>query len=115
MKLLRILALLLLAVGPVVGCGGGGSTVKVGPEQVLVANFAFTPTNLTVHVGDTVTWVFDQPEAPHNVFSTSGPVHFQSTGYQGTGTFAFRFTQPGTYAYTCQVHPNMLGTITVTP
>ncbi|HEX2626095.1 MAG TPA: plastocyanin/azurin family copper-binding protein, partial [Candidatus Limnocylindrales bacterium] len=29
------------------------------------------------------------------------------------GTFSFKFDAAGTYAYFCQVHPSMTGTITV--
>lgn len=85
------------------------------PGTVQVANFAFTPDSITVKVGDAVTWVFHQPEAPHNVVSLSGPAMFNSGTPQGKGTFRFTFTQPGTYTYVCQVHPNMRGTVIVTP
>jgi plastocyanin len=103
---------LALALVTLVACGST-STPTVAPGAVLVANFAFSPDALTVHAGDTVTWVFDQPGVPHNVYSTGGPVHFESLGYQSTGTFHFTFTQLGTYTYVCQIHPNMVGTVVV--
>jgi len=95
-----------------VACGSD-STPKVGPGHVLVANFAFSPDTVVAHPGDTVTWVFDQPGVPHNVYSTAGPSHFESQGYQSAGTFRFTFTQAGTYTYVCQIHPNMVGTVVV--
>jgi plastocyanin len=82
---------------------------------VLVANFSFSPQAMTVAVGTTVTWTFEQPEAPHNVVSLSLPVVFNSGTPRGRGTFRFTFTRPGTYAYICQVHPYMRGTVVVTP
>lgn len=102
-----------VAVASLAACGGGSATATLGPGEVQIANFAFTPSTLTVHVGETVTWLFDQPGVPHNVYSTGGPVHFESPGYQSSGTFRFTFTTAGTYTYVCQIHPNMVGTIVV--
>jgi plastocyanin len=110
-----LLAALIAGAALLAGCGTGGHKAAVPPDGVLVADFAFTPSTLTVHAGDTVTWTFDQPDAPHNVYSTSGPVHFESGTPEGKGTYRFRFTAPGTYDYICQVHPNMHGTVVVTP
>jgi plastocyanin len=62
-----------------------------------------------------VTWEFHQPDAPHNVVSLSGPSAFNSGVPQGHGTFQYTFNATGTYTYDCQVHPNMTGTIIVTP
>ena len=111
---LGIAALCLL----VAGCGGGGSSsaaAPLGPDDVLVANFSFSPQTLTVKAGTTVTWRFDQPSSPHNVVSLTTPTVFNSGTPKGTGTFSFTFTTPGTYPYLCQVHPSMTGTIVVTP
>jgi len=96
-----------------VGCGASAAP-KVGPGDVLVANFSFTPSTITVHVGESVTWVFDQPTAPHNVDSTSGPGSFDSGQPQGTGMYTHEFITPGTYTYICTVHPFMKGTVIVT-
>lgn len=97
------------------GCGSGSSpAVAAGPDHVAVANFAFSPSSLTVHVGDTVTWDFDQPDAPHNVANGSGADQFASGAPQGHGHFSHRFTQAGTFAYICVVHPSMRGSVTVT-
>jgi plastocyanin len=100
-----------------VGCGGGSSSAPttLGPNDVLVANFSFSPATLTVTAGTTVTWRFDEPSAPHNVVSLTTPVLFNSGTPKGTGTYSFTFTTPGTYPYVCQVHPSMKGTIVVTP
>lgn len=100
-------------------CGGGsasgGTTAPPAPNTVRVADFAFQPDHLTVHVGDTVTWDFRQRDAPHNVVSLSGPASFNSGAPQGQGTYKYTFNQAGTYIYDCLVHPNMKGTVTVTP
>jgi len=113
------IAITLAIASCLVGCGGAGSpsttATTLGPNDVLVANFSFTPSTLTVKVGTTVTWEFDQASAPHNVVSTSNPPLFNSGTPKGTGSFSFTFTTPGSYPYLCQIHPYMQGTIVVTP
>jgi plastocyanin len=102
----------------IAGCGGSSPSpgrAALGPDDVEVANFAFTPATLTVKAGTTVTWHFDQPSAPHNVVSLSTPALFNSGTPKGRGTYSFTFTTPGTYPYLCQVHTTMRGTIVVTP
>lgn len=73
-----------------------------------------TTSSTTINVGDTVTW--DWADAlPHSVTTVTGPVTFDSGVLTGDNqTFAFTFTQAGTYTYRCIVHPNgMTGTVTV--
>ena len=112
---MRVAAALVASAICLAACGGSGAaTPKVGPGDVLVANFAFAPRTITVHVGESVTWVFDQPAAPHNAVSTSGPDSFFSGQPQGTGTYVHEFLTPGTYTYVCTVHPFMTGTVVVT-
>lgn len=96
-------------------CGSGTPAVAAGPNHVVVANFAFTPSSLSVRVGDSVTWDFEQPDAPHNVANGSGADQFASGAPQGRGHFTHRFTQAGTFNYVCVVHPSMRGSVTVTP
>jgi plastocyanin len=99
-----------------VGCSGSSSSapVTVPPNGVLVKHFAFTPSTLTVRAGSTVTWVFDDPSDPHNVDSRSKALHFSSGDPLPRGTWSFTFTRPGTYAYRCDVHTWMHGTVVVT-
>jgi len=114
----RLLLPLLLVSGLLIGCSGSGASsppTTLGPNDVDVANFAFTPSTLTVKAGTTVTWHFDQASSPHNVVSLSTPQAFNSGTPKGKGTYSFTFATPGTYPYLCQVHPTMRGTVVVTP
>lgn len=87
-----------------------------GGALVAIANNAFYPTALTISKGTTATWVnmdFVQhtvtsgsEQAPANLFDSHELNHMQS--------FSYTFNTPGTYTYYCDVHPNMIGTITVT-
>ncbi len=104
----RWLALVLVA-----GCAGGSHVPTPGPDQVVVANFRFTPSRITVPAGTTVTWIFDETGAQHNVYETSGPAFFSSSS-MSKGRFEHRFTAPGTYTYICTIHPSMKGTVVVT-
>jgi plastocyanin len=120
-------------------------TVIVGghtPDNSVYAN-GFFPRELTVRVGDTVTWKFD---GYHNVtFLGGGPkpsfaiksgntfygnpdVFFPAGGgqYAGTGlhvsgtpqdgkpfSYSLTFTKPGRYQYACTIHPGMTGIVNV--
>jgi plastocyanin len=74
------------------------ATVTVG-----VVNFAFTPTNVTIHVGDTVQWVWQSND--HSATSVKGSAEQWDSGVQNNGfTFDHTFTQTGTFAYYCVIH-----------
>ncbi len=81
--------------------------------SVMIMNYAFSPSSLTVAVGSTVTWT-NMDTAPHTVTVSSGPVKFNSPTLQKGDTFTYTFTTPGTYNYYCAVHPDMTAKVTVT-
>ena len=56
----------------------------------------------------------DAPPPPVDAGAWDGTGFF-SSGIMFAGDFSVTFTQPGTYKYICVVHPNMEGTVTVTP
>ncbi|MBI1828535.1 MAG: PEFG-CTERM sorting domain-containing protein [Thaumarchaeota archaeon] len=86
-------------------------------QACVAASNCFDPANAQVAPGDTVTWTNDDT-ASHTVTSgnpndnQTGTV-FDSTLVKAGGTFAFKFTDAGTYNYFCQVHPWMTGMVTV--
>jgi len=72
---------------------------------------------LTVSVGDTVTWT-NHDSAPHTVSHGTSPAvdgspEFQSETFSKDGTFAHTFNTVGAFAYFCELHPSMVGTVTV--
>ncbi|NLU81774.1 plastocyanin/azurin family copper-binding protein [Rhodococcus sp. HNM0569] len=110
-------ALVALAVlGTAVACGGTdtGGTEPAGPS-VTVADMAYQPASLTVRVGETVTWTFDDRGTPHDVSGTGTAEGVLRSPIQASGTFTYTFTEPGTYEYTCTLHPEMQGAVIVTP
>ena len=80
------------------------------PPTIGIKEFKYGPSMLTVPVGTTVTWV-NHDEEPHTV--TSGTGGFSSAGLVHDDTFVHTFTQPGTYQYSCAIHPYMKGTLVV--
>lgn len=82
----------------------------VAGTTVNITNFAFAPANLSVKVGDTVTWT-NHDEEPHTVVADDGSFH--SPGMDTSATYSFTFTNPGSVDYICSIHPFMRGTVTV--
>ena len=78
--------------------------------KVSIANFEFTPAEVTIALGESVTWVNDDG-APHGL-----EYHDGSAGKDlllPGASYNRRFDQPGTYDYNCSVHPYMMGRVIV--
>jgi plastocyanin len=122
---LPLLAALLAAALLLAACSGGaaattttattaatGQTTAAGGEfEVVMESFAFTPAELTVPLGATVTWTNRHP-ANHDVVADDGTF---ASPLLGTGeSFSFTFTAAGEFPYHCSIHASMQGTIIVT-
>jgi plastocyanin len=81
-----------------------------GATKIAVKDFAFNPTPLTVKAGSIVTWT-NKDDEPHTVVSDTGV--FKSGGMDTNESFSFKFDKPGTYHFTCSIHPRMVGTVVV--
>ena len=77
---------------------------------VRIADFAFAPDALSAEVGQPVKWT-NQDGAAHTVTADDGA--FDSGSLAGGTEFSFAFDRAGTYAYHCNIHPGMKGTVTV--
>jgi plastocyanin len=78
--------------------------------QIVIKDFMFAPNSLAVKAGSTVTWA-NKDDEPHSVVSDTGL--FRSGAVDTNETFSFKFDKPGTYHFTCAIHPRMVGTIVV--
>jgi plastocyanin/mono/diheme cytochrome c family protein len=85
-----------------------------------VAEWNFTPQNVQISVGTTVTWTnvsgIAHPVVRQERSGVTPPESFGSTTsiLNGTdGTQMFTFTKPGDYPYYCSLHPVMVGWIQV--
>jgi plastocyanin len=97
------------------GGASGSAAASAAPAgaaagAVTIKNFSFNPGNLSVSVGQTVTWT-NSDTTDHTV--TADDSSFDS-GHVATGTtFQQTFTKAGTFTYHCKIHPSMKATITV--
>ena len=77
-------------------------------NDVAIKNFAFTPRELAVKKGTTVTWT-NEDSTPHIIaFSDS-----ESQQLGKGDTYSKKFDTVGTFEYHCSIHPSMQGTIVV--
>ena len=128
-----LLAGLLASAAALAACGGSGSATAApaasaapsaaasdaapseapaagGGDAVTIANFAFGPASLPVAAGSTVTWT-NNDSAAHTVTADDGS--FDSSNIAAGATFSQTFDTAGTFAYHCNIHPNMKATIEV--
>jgi plastocyanin len=78
--------------------------------EVHIDNFSFTPVEITVSPGTTLTWV-NGDDIPHNVVATGNA--FRSKVMDTEQKFSFTFGTPGVYEYFCALHPHMKGKVIV--
>jgi plastocyanin len=123
-RLVALVAVLVLVAGCGSGSGGGGATpsapatastssgsaTAIAGPTVEINNFMFTPKTLTVPVGTTVTWKFDD-STQHTV--TADDNSFTSPALGSGQTYTHTFTSAGTVDYHCSIHTFMTGTVVV--
>ena len=96
------LALLGALAGPPAWAGDGA--------RVSIVNFEFTPGEVTIAPGDTVTWTNDDG-APHGLEYRDGAPG--TNPLLPGASFSRRFDKPGIYEYNCSIHPYMTGRVVV--
>jgi plastocyanin len=78
---------------------------------VDIRDFAYSPDPVEIATGDTVTWT-NQDEVPHTATGENRDV-LQSGTISPGASFSQVFPEAGEFAYFCEFHPNMAGTIVV--
>jgi plastocyanin len=110
---------LTLAVATLTACGGSGgygspTSPPPGNDRTITASasLAFGPASLAVTAGDTVTFAFGS--VPHNVFfDPQAGAPSDIGGLNANVSITRAFATPGTYHYSCHIHPSMRGTVVV--
>jgi nitrite reductase (NO-forming) len=95
--------------------GGGATGVSIVPGSSSLTTDAFQPNPAQVSTGITVTWTNDDAQ-PHTATSGQNVTpdgRFDSGIMAPAATFDFTFTEAGEYPYFCILHPNMVGTVSV--
>jgi plastocyanin len=95
---------------PVPTSGGPSSSVVVPVGAATLGDRAYTPDDLNVTVGTTVTWT-NTDSVAHT--STSNAPGWSSGTVAPGDRFSFAFQTAGTFPYHCAIHPGMVGTVTV--
>ena len=98
---------LILTIVAALAAPGVASAATTG---VNIYGSGFSPKNITITEGDTVTWV-NRDNANHQVLGSKG--EFVSAILHQGNRYSFQFRAAGTYRYSDELHPNLTGTITV--
>ncbi|MDQ4006463.1 MAG: cupredoxin domain-containing protein [Actinomycetota bacterium] len=90
------------------GAGGGGGSAPAAKGAVSIGDDFFSPRDLKVAVGGTVTWT-NNGDDQHSATGSG----FDSGSLNAGERWTKKFTSAGTYDYVCVYHSDMTGTITV--
>ena len=80
------------------------------PVLVVIKDFAFSPSTVSIPVGGSITWK-NLDQAAHT--ATDAKASFDSGNLDTGKTYTYTFTKAGTYKIICTYHPSMHGTIVV--
>ena len=104
------LALVLMAALGLSARWAAAADTNPSGAEVKIDNFSFTPQEIKVKAGTTITWT-NRDDIPHTVTSTDSV--FKSKTLDTDDKFTTTFTKTGTYSYFCSIHPKMTGKVIV--
>ena len=139
MRRIRAIVPATLCALSIAACGGGGSSggYSTGPtggnntpsnpvtsNSVTLTTDSFSPGNISVAAGTTVTWTWNSCTTPSDGYGGYGTptcvahtVSFDdgvASSSQSSGTFTRLFATAGTFKYHCAIHgPSMSGQVVV--
>jgi plastocyanin len=95
----------------------GTISVSIVKDAALKGDKAYQPNPITVKVGQELIWTNDDSQI-HT--ATSGTVGAEDSGtvfdsgiLSPRASYSFTFDEPGDIPYYCTLHPQMVGTVTV--
>lgn len=95
---------------------GGASQDEAGvaeTETVNIQDSAYSPANIRVKKGATVTWT-NQDSIQHDIMPDEESDNFKASELLSQGeSYSFTFNEVGTYTYHCTPHPFMKGSVEV--
>lgn len=84
------------------------SSLFAADHKVAIQGMAFSPANISVQVGDTVTFT-NQDSAPHSGTATNKSFDTGVLNKGESGTI--KVSKAGNFDYFCVVHPSMKGKV----
>ena len=92
--------------------GNGGATAQSAttPDTVNIKNFSFSPNPITVRAGAPITVVNDD-NVTHTFTANGGAFNTGDLGSDHRDRVTVQ--RAGTYAFHCEIHPFMTGTVRV--
>ena len=103
--------LLALGLGGFAVTSAGASVASAKKPSVTIDNFAFAPKTLTVKAGSKIT-VKNKDSTTHTFTADKGA--FDTGDIDSGSSASVTVKKPGTYAYHCNIHSSMHGTIKAT-
>jgi plastocyanin len=98
------------AAAPVGTSSRAGTLASGTTARIKITNYAYQPATLTVKIGTKIT-VTNVDQTQHTLTARSGA--FDTGTVQPGASATFVVTKPGVYAYYCQFHAFMGGTLKV--
>jgi plastocyanin len=83
-----------------------------GRPQVQVVDYGYSPGQLILHVGASVTWTNDGNDG-HDVTGSGPGGEWRSGPLAPSERYTRQFNLTGTYDYVCTIHPEMHGSVIV--
>ena len=80
-------------------------------NTITISGFTFSPSEITINKGDSVTWTNNDPNA-HTIVSDSGNELNSGTISHGQ-SYSHTFNSTGTFSYHCSIHASMKGSVIV--
>lgn len=106
------------AVQPTESISPSTTSANVSETMISVTSSGFTPKDVTIHIGEAVTWV-NNDTADHQINSTPHPIHTDYPPLNTVGLLksgekkSLSFPTAGTFKYHDHLNPTTLGSITV--
>ncbi|MGD9869461.1 MAG: plastocyanin/azurin family copper-binding protein [Thauera sp.] len=97
----------LFVVALAAACAGASAA----DHEVSIEKYAFSPVELRVRAGDTVTWVNNEKRVSHSVLFIGRSE--ESERFFPGERWSRAFPEAGRYEYRCGPHPEMLGVVIV--
>ena len=108
--LLTSIAIILLFMPSISGCGSAAEEEAVPPDEntVLIQDYKYQPAEITIQSGETVTWI-NKDSVRHTATGDT----FDSGLFGKDESFQQTFEEAGTFDYICTPHPYMKGKVIV--